>query len=55
LKNDQSDISSLDIDAQDSQILEESGVKANKIRCASFNMHQVTRVGGGGGGPPQTQ
>ena len=29
---------SLEIDAQDSQILEESGVEANKIKVASFNM-----------------
>jgi len=29
---------SLEIDAQDSQILEESGVEPNKIKVASFNM-----------------
>ena len=33
-------INSLEIDAQDSQILEESGVEPNKIKVASFNMFQ---------------
>ena len=35
-----SDMCSLEIDAQDSQILEESGIQASKIKVARFNMLQ---------------